>query len=338
MINVEVIEIRDATRDILSRCITDNDVRYTSSHQNYQYEYFDKKNQLKQAFRVVIYENDLDIIDEIVSVRIDDGVIILDQFGYGISCPKHVSTLPKKTLTNAFSAYVEVLLKIFSQHRCSLLRFTVKSTALTLEIGEQVWLTKVAINSSNKNYKLYSMVDLSLEVGQIKRQMRKSYRSLINPEKNGLVAEVYTNDRINQDMFDAFRSHHIKVSGRETRSRSSWDAQFDMVKRKNAFLVTVSQGGSSSVLSYSLFENSDFNCLYSTGVYDRQYRQLPLGHIAIFKAIEHAKYLGLESLILGELMEVETSQHQKDYSISHFKAGFSTFISTELQYEINKKI
>ena len=78
------------------------------------------------------------------------------------------------------------------------------------------------------------------------------------------------------------------------------------------------------LLGCSLIEHSDSEALYSVGAYDRNHRNIPLGHIALYKAIIQSKAIGCKKFFVGNLLGHFDQASDKEKSISNFKSGFST--------------
>ena len=78
-------------------------------------------------------------------------------------------------------------------------------------------------------------LDLSASLEQIRQTVRKSYRNLINKAGTFWRAQVYT--KIDYETFEKYRCKHIEVSGRITRSKESWNSQYEAINKGDAFLV-----------------------------------------------------------------------------------------------------
>lgn len=168
-----------------------------------------------------------------------------------------------------------------------------------------------------------AMVDLKLSEEEIYRQVRKSYRSLINWGKREMEIEVYESKNADYQKFEKFREFHIKVSGRETRSKLSWDKQFEMIERNQAYLVLGYY--QKNLVSGSLNFFSRNECFYGVGVNDRELmeQKCAVGHWTIMKSILLAKEFGILHYNLGLVGPDAVFDNVKEKNIALFKSGFS---------------
>ena len=169
-------------------------------------------------------------------------------------------------------------------------------------------------------------VDLSQDLSYIWSGIRKSYKSLINRGTRELLIATYSSENITNEIWRDFRKLHFASAGRQTRSDQSWDAQFEMVKDNNAFLVTVQENG--ELLGCSLFTFNSFEAIYSVAAFDRTRGDLPLGHISQWQAIQELKERKICWYRIGEVSE-EQEEDVKQLQINHFKKGFVTDIIPE---------
>jgi FemAB family protein len=173
-------------------------------------------------------------------------------------------------------------------------------------------------------------VDLSLPIEQIKSCFRSQYKNYINQGKKELRCSIhgkYT-PPINI-LFCVFRDLHTKISGRETRSLATWDAQLKALKSSDDFIVAVYS--EHDLVGMSLFSTSKSHASYSVAAYDRNLPDLPIGHISIMEAIEHSKARGKRWLYLGRRHYPQDADKptEKEVSISYFKRGFATDITPQ---------
>ena len=163
----------------------------------------------------------------------------------------------------------------------------------------------------------------------VRRNLRKSYKSLVNKTKG-----------VNTTVFDSYQRIHNEVCGAKVRPEKTWDIQEEMVRTGKAFVVT---GPGAAVLIY---HNSHI-AYYAGG------RSLPGvdSHAVLLYAIETAHQLrckyfemgeqvfgsGWISLGPGKFGDVEFSEanvsNSKLVNISKFKAGFGGETKTRLILE-----
>jgi hypothetical protein len=172
------------------------------------------------------------------------------------------------------------------------------------------------------------VIDLAQSETEIRRGVRKSYRSLINWGKRSLQTLIV--DRTNPDKttFDSFQEFHCAVAGRRTRSQESWNEMYANVCAGSAELIAAYLD---SKLVAATFVNYSAACaLYSSGVYDRELFDKPLAHWPLYLSIMRAKEKGIRYFDLGEVyLGADAGAGNKDNSIGFFKKGFTDRIETD---------
>lgn len=191
------------------------------------------------------------------------------------------------------------------------------------------YYTKISTTGIEYN----SYVDLSLSEEEIKSNIRKSYKSLVNWGEKNLKTNLIDHANADFEKFSDFRDFHIAIAGRKTRSEKSWSLQFELIKRNEGFLVLGyynEQLASGSLILYGKNE-----AYYGVGVYDRELmsKNIAVGHYNILYAIYHAKKIGLNSINLGFLSNV--SNNEKEKNIFKFKAGFTNRINLLVHFVCN---
>ena len=178
------------------------------------------------------------------------------------------------------------------------------------------------------------VIDLSLNENSLHQMVRKSYQSLINWGLNNLKIEIFDYNNYQSDLIYSFKNLHFSVSGKKTRNDKTWEIQGEMVKSREAFIVTGLYND--KLLTAALFICSDNYCYYGVSASNREHFDKPLSHSIIWKAILHAKALGLHFFELGEqIFQNEnitlTQNFKKELGISKFKRGFGGHIHQRLK-------
>lgn len=192
-------------------------------------------------------------------------------------------------------------------------------------IQHGIW-AKVARFS--KVYSHISYVDLELDIVEIKSNVRKSYKSIINRTIRELEVQTVSS-QITEETWGNFISLHRECAGKVTRSASTWDLQLEELRNSRGLLTYVTFD--KSMVGAALFLFSQEEAIYAVGAFRRDMKDYNLGHGCLWRGILELKRLGINRLRLGELIHKGTAD-LKAYSISTFKSGFST--STESDLEI----
>ena len=175
----------------------------------------------------------------------------------------------------------------------------------------------------------YSYIDLSQSEDEIRMNIRKSYKSLVNWGYKNLDIKIYDSNNIEENVIYQFENFHIQVSQRRTRTHESWLLQYKAVKQGMAYIVF---GFFENKLAAAvLVLNSKTEAYYGVAVNDRELmtRNLPVGHAVLLEAIFIAKRFGIKKFNLGN---VANSNDDKLNKIAKYKRGFSSVIETKLVY------
>jgi hypothetical protein len=171
-----------------------------------------------------------------------------------------------------------------------------------------------------------SYIDLSLSEAELKSNIRKSYKSLVNWGEKNLRIELIDQDNADYEKFILFRDFHIRTAGRKTRSERSWDLQFESIKNQEAYLVLAFF--EEKLVSGTLVLYGKQKAYYGVGVYDRELmaQNVAVAHYNMMYSIFHAKKIGLRQFDLGH--HNEGAGNEKEVNIFHFKSGFTNQIAS----------
>jgi len=187
---------------------------------------------------------------------------------------------------------------------------------------------------------LTQAIDLSRPVPQLHGEIRKSYKSLINWGKRNLVLRLLNSETVEPEDIERFRLLHFNASGRATRSRETWDVQYEMILHKEAFAVFGELNN--ELVSASLFPYSQKCCTYGVSASNRDLFDKPLSHVIMWESMQYAKELGCRFFELGP--QYYPKQHpeitEKEFGISTFKHGFGgrTHVFLDIVWERSGKL
>jgi FemAB family protein len=168
------------------------------------------------------------------------------------------------------------------------------------------------------------VVDLTRTLAQIKASFRKSYKSLISAGARYWDINVLGSS-IEKSTWAEFQDLHRKVAGRSTRSNESWNIQYEMLIKNEAFLVTL-RNPAGGLVGAGFFMHTKSEGVYAVAAYDRSLFDKPLGHAVQFVAIEEMKRRGCQFYRIGRrpYSGENISVTQKELAIAYFKEGFAT--------------
>ena len=167
------------------------------------------------------------------------------------------------------------------------------------------------------------IINLHAPETQLRSQIRKSYKSLLNWGSKNLALRVLDHHNVTVEAMEQFRQLHIEVAGRETRSARSWELQLEMIRQKEAFMILGDLEG--RLVTAALFIHSSKYCYYGVSASKRELFEKPLGHAVLWTAILEAKKIGCQFFELGEQLfpnQSDPPPTPKELNISGFKKGF----------------
>jgi hypothetical protein len=177
-----------------------------------------------------------------------------------------------------------------------------------------------------------AVIDLTLSEAEIKSNIRKSYKSLVNWGEKNLIIKILDSTSFCANSFSDFKKFHIATSGRQTRNDKTWDLQADAIKNNEAYLILGYFDSKLVSGSFILYGNK--TAAYGVGVYDRELmaQKIPLSHFTIMKSVLYAKSKGLALFDLGLI--TPKPDDEKYNNIAKFKKGFSSFVNCIVKYTV----
>lgn len=173
-------------------------------------------------------------------------------------------------------------------------------------------------------------VDLSLREDEILSKMRRTNKYSIQKGmqlwKSEIISKQSGQSKI-EECFNKFHNLHVEVAGRETRSKKTWEIQYEAVLRTNDFVVLL-YDMEQNLIGASLFSTTCSMGNYSVAAYKRELFDKPVGHASQWIAIKHMKELNMKWYYLGTRAYWGdwNKPNEKEISIGHFKEGFATNI------------
>lgn len=181
-----------------------------------------------------------------------------------------------------------------------------------------------------------SIINLRLSEELIKRGMRKSYRSLINWGNREMTFLRIDKDSFELKFLEDFRLFHIEIAQKETRSKATWDTQWEMIKNGRGFLELGFY--QNQLVAGALVLTGNKEAFYGVAVNNRTLMadKKPIGHAIMVRAIFEAKRLGLNIFNLG-CVGPEFS-NDKEYEIGKFKKGLSSEMRALMSFQFLKEL
>jgi len=165
------------------------------------------------------------------------------------------------------------------------------------------------------------VLDLEHRMGSWSNSVKVSVNLAKNNSQSCLVRDSFSSDA--QDLergLEELRKLHLEASGRETRSRDTWQAQLNSLIEGSATIVTAYHAG--DPISSSLFMHSLRDVYYAVSASVNR-KDIAKGHFVMKSAIEHFRERNFKSLHLGTQYSQFTGKASaKDLGIERFKGLF----------------
>lgn len=174
------------------------------------------------------------------------------------------------------------------------------------------------------------LINLQSSEEDLRRDVRKSYKSLISWGEKNLAITIYDQSNITPAIMDQFRQLHITVVGKETRSPLTWELQYRQIAAGQSFAVMGELDG--ALVTAALFLCSPLSCIYGVSASIRELFDKPLSHALIWRGILEAKRKGCSVFEMGELLQLYANGYSdKEKTISTFKRGFGGQAGVQLK-------
>jgi hypothetical protein len=203
-----------------------------------------------------------------------------------------------------------------SQYRCETI--TIKNylnKGCLSVLGEQL---------INRKYQTHLNFDMEIRYtdfneNNFHKNLRKSYKSLINWGKKELKVMYINKDNLDFENLRRFQDFHCKISGRKTRSDESWQIQYEMIQEGFGELALARYND--SLVAGSLFADYGDTSIYFTGVYERDLFDFGLSHFLLYDGICRSHKRGNTSRFSLGYFDTNIKD-PKWHNIHFFKKGF----------------
>ena len=337
-INVRYVTNEDKTdwQNILSG-ISYQPVAFSIYINEYYLEYFSQKKILERDFSMILYFEGSPIGIWPISVHKSDlGAHTIVSGSESVLPPmlitSHTAKLTKKIFRTCFEA-------------CSLIatHFQVKSWETGSGFVDSSTLTtwdRLSIsNSIATDQKYFWFQNLLQNENEILGSFRKSYRSLVNAGHKYWNIVILDSTNYSADAFEEFSELHVQVSGRQTRSKETWNKQFEAIINNEALLI-VAYDKNQVMKGGALFHFTRDESLYAVGVYSREELAVPVSHVIQATGILEFKRRGLlwHNLGVAQISRLSSESDIKEGSISNFKEGFASDLVSKISFRIDASV
>ena len=297
-------------------------VSYAEEVLDYQLAYQQGHGGSWQDISLIIYGDKKPIALWPLSFSIKEGRSMLSSQGLPVLPPVFVENFPPISRKRIIKACQNLANAIAVNAK---LDFWESRESFEASLGLSDWHTEAMVRNAVCRLRHELYIDLRQELVEIKKNFRKSYKSLV---VSGLrLWTVGVLDSICDNIWEDFKRLHLQVSGRVTRSDETWAIQHQHIKAKRAFLVWL-KDSYGKMVGGGFFNYTNMEGAYAVGAYDRSLFDKPLGHVVQYRAIEELKKRNVRWYKIGDrpyTSDVPTPT-AKEISIGEFKNGFAMHV------------
>ncbi len=177
-------------------------------------------------------------------------------------------------------------------------------------------------------------VDLARGEEGLRLALRKSSKSLVNWGRKNINWSFVNQGNPDSQAFEDYHRFHRHVAGHTTRPDSTWDAMFDWIASGGGELMLGRLDGGDLVAGTVVLDGTTV-AYYSSGVYDRDRFDKPMGHYPVYESILRAGERGMSVFDLGDIPQAGQGS-AKDQAIGFFKRGFAGELQTSITWSLTR--
>ena len=157
--------------------------------------------------------------------------------------------------------------------------------------------------------------------------MRRNHQRAIRKIQadKAFAIEIFDAKNVTFETHEQYRELHHKCAGKVTRSKATYELQFEMIKNSNAILVGLKKD--QRFIAFTSFSYLGNKALSFSAADDPEFDQLPLYHWINAAAIENLASRGIEEIDMGQPLTTSTQflyyPDDKQKNIALFKTGFA---------------
>ena len=169
---------------------------------------------------------------------------------------------------------------------------------------------------------VHGVIDLHKEKEILHKQLRRSYRSLVNWGRKNIKLIHFNAQNTNSYGRDQFAKFHAKLAGKDSHDANYWNIVWNEICSGHGEL-SLGYLDNGTLVAGTLVIDAYTTSSYSSGVYAREMFDKPLSYYPLFQAILRSGLRGMRLFDLGEIYPRSTAT-EKEFQIGFFKKGFSS--------------
>lgn len=297
-------------------------VVYTNSSINFQYAYQRGHGGNWEDLSVIVYWDNKPTALWPLSFSNKDGKNVISSHGFPVLPPLFTTECPEGSRKRIIKSCLDIADMLA---RSAGIVSWDSAESFNDNYGLSCWHSDAMARDATCTIQHEMYLDLRQDIAAIKKNFRKSYKSLITSGMR--LWSVCVLDTPDETTWNQFRELHFKVSGRKTRSEDTWAIHLHDIKIERAFLVYLLDRAG-QMIGGGFFNFTRDEGLYAVAAYDRALFDKPLGHVVQYRAIEELKKRGVHWYKIGlrPYRSESPTPSGKEISIGEFKQGFASHL------------
>ena len=193
------------------------------------------------------------------------------------------------------------------------------------------------INNAIVSTNFTRIINLNVGEDRLRKNFRKSYRSLINQAERKITIKTLNSDNIVENDIKKLYDFHQSIVGKKTRNWSSWSEQYKLVLDEKA--VFFEAYAEKKLIGFSFFLCFGKVLFYFSSAFS--YESFGSSHSIILQAIKYAITKKCNFFDIGQQVYQDNQNDlnsEKLQSISYFKRGFGGCDQIYLAFQSKKNI
>ena len=239
------------------------------------------------------------------------------------------ASLSKKRQKKVFTATFDKLRTIATDQGAKTIRILGSNNGFSLGNIDTACIDQCARPKSH----IHGIIDLRQKPDKIRAHLRSSFRSLVNWGQRHIQTIYINAEHPDKKEFNKYPALHAKVSGRTVYDNQYWEVLWNEIKCGRGEL-TIGHLEDGTLATGTIVIDGGEIAYYTSGAYERELFDKPLGHFSVYNSILRAAARGMKTYDLGEILP-KGSASDKEVQIGFFKKGFTSTFCLQTVWEID---
>lgn len=162
------------------------------------------------------------------------------------------------------------------------------------------------------------------------KDVRKGHKAAIKQGEKQYEVHIMDYKNSSYEIYEEYRKTHHRCAGRVTRSKETFDKNYEMIQNDEGILVFSKKAD--KYIAFNLFLHSNKRVYYASACNELDLKlNEPFGHVLVWKAIEYYQKRGFEKIEIGQqfpALSPFVSVTEKEKRIAFYKRGFGGELKT----------